>query len=261
MALEQQTDYGARLDLAGRGFVVLGTGAGIGGEVCRALTQAGARVLCVDQALAAAQRAADEVGGIAMAADITRRPDMEAVFARAQSEWGDDFQGVVDVVGVPVPGKLAETDDATYDRQFDLVLRHAWLTISIAGPMLAKTGSGSLIFIGSLGGLRYHPGVALYCTAKAALTMLVQAAADEFGPSGVRVNVVAPGRIRDSGVSRPTEDQWARISSATPLKRPGEPKEVAGAVLFLASDLSSYVTGETLVVDGGVRGMIATPAS
>lgn len=261
MALAIEGDYGARMDLSGRGFVVLGTGAGIGGEVCRALTQAGGRVLCVDQTLAVAKQAADEVGGEAMAADITRRSDMEAVFARAESAWGEQFHGVVDVVGVPVPGALAETDDATYDRQFDLVLRHAWLTISIAAPILAKKRAGSVIFIGSLGGLRYHPGVALYCTAKAALMMLVKAAAEEFGPSGVRVNVVAPGRIRNSGVSRPSEEQWARISAATPLKRPGEPKEVAGAVLFLASDLSSYVTGETLVVDGGVQGRIATAAT
>lgn len=258
--MTQYRDYPGLVNLAGKGFVVLGTGDGIGCQVAHALAQAGAALLCVDLSKSAANRTAKAVGGTAMVADITRRQDMQAVFAKAEELFGENFHGVVDVVGVPLPGALDQTDDASYDRQFDLVLRHAWLAISIAGPMLARRGRGSMVFIGSLGGLQYFPGVALYCTAKAALSALVRAASAEFGPAGVRVNVIAPGRIKASGMLRPQEDEWPRIVAPVPLRRAGEPSEVAGAALFLASDLSSYVTGETLLVDGGVHGVTPFPA-
>jgi NAD(P)-dependent dehydrogenase (short-subunit alcohol dehydrogenase family) len=245
--------------LAGRAFVVLGTGAGIGGEVCGTLAEAGAQLLCVDLDEAAARRVGEAIGGVGMAADITDRSAMEAVFAKAEDLFGSSLHGVVDVVGVPVPGALAQQRDEDYDRQFDLVLRHAWLTISIAAPMLARRGAGSIVFIGSTGGFNHFPGVSLYCTAKAALHSLARNAAVEFAPDGVRINVVAPGRVRDSGVLRPPEELWSRIGAGIPMRRVGFPAEVASAVLYLASDMSSYVTGEILVVDGGMINMTSMP--
>jgi NAD(P)-dependent dehydrogenase (short-subunit alcohol dehydrogenase family) len=252
-------DYLALLRLDGRGFVVLGTGAGIGGEVCHALTQAGARVLCVDLSLETAQKTAEAVGGEAMAANIADRRDMETVFAKAEALFGKNFYGVVDVVGVPVPGALADLDDAAYDRQHDLVVRHAWLAISIAGPMLARNGGGSIVFIGSLGGYEYFPNVGLYCAAKAGLNALARTAAIEYGPSGVRVNVIAPGRVKASGLLRPNDDVWPVIEAAIPLRRAGEPHDVAAAVLFMASDMAAYITGEVTLVDGGIYTVTAMP--
>lgn len=252
-------DYLALLRLDGRGFVVLGTGAGIGVEVCHALSQAGARLLCVDLSLDAAQKASDTVGATAMAANIADRADMEAVFAKADALFGRDFYGVVDVVGVPVPGGLAELDDVAYDRQHDLVLRHAWLTVSIAGPMLARNGAGSIVFIGSLGGYQYFPNVALYSVAKAGLNALARTAAAEYGPSGVRVNVIAPGRVKASGVLRPGEDIWPKIEAVIPLRRAGQPHDVAATVLFMASDMAGYITGEVTLVDGGIYTVTAMP--
>lgn len=247
----RNVDYRGLLNLGGRGYVVLGTGPGIGSEVCHALTQCGARVLCVDLVMETAQATADAVGGEAIAADITNRADMERVFKRAQELFGNEFYGVVDVVGVPLLAMLDEADDALFDRQYDLVLRHAWLTISIAAPMLAKNGAGSIVLIGSMGAYDYHPKVAIYGAAKGALNSLAQASSVEFGPKGVRINVVAPGRVRESGVSRPTEEQWRRLEDSRPLKRVGLPPEIASAVLFMASDMASYITGQVLMADGG----------
>lgn len=247
------------LRLDGKGFVVLGTGAGIGGEICRTLEAAGARLLCVDLSFDQANQTAQAVNGDAIAADITKRSDMEQVFAKAQDLFGADFFGVVDVVGVPVAGAFAELSDADYDRQFDLVLRHAWLSVSIAGPMLARNGAGTMIFVGSTGGFHYFPNVGLYCTAKAALHAFVQYAAVEFAPRGVRLNVVAPGRIRDSGTHRPPEELWGQIGQAIPMRRVGTPPEIATAVHYLASEMSSYVTGEVLVVDGGMLNVTSMP--
>lgn len=250
-------DYFNLMRLDGRGFVVVGSGPGIGGETCRALAQAGARVLCVSRSMESAEAAASSVGGTAMTADVAKRADMEAVFAKAQELFGDAFYGVVDVVGVPLPAALEKADDDIYDRQFDLVLRHAWLTVSIAGPILARNGGGSIVAISATE--RYFPGVPLYCTAKAALNAFVRNAASEFGPSGVRINAVAAGRIRSSGLTRPSDEAWGRIKAAIPLRRAGEPSDIAGAALFMASDIAGFVTGEVLVVDGGIVNVTALP--
>lgn len=261
MSNVETPNYLDLLRLDGRGFVVLGTGDGIGGQVAHALSQAGAKVLCVDLRQEAAEKTAASVGGIAMAADISKRDDMQRVFTRADEAFGKNFYGVVNVVGVPVPGLLHQHDDAEIQKQFDLVLRHALLTVQIAGPMLAERGRGSIILIGSLAGLQSVPNVGLYGVAKAALFALAESASHQFGPSGVRVNVVAPGRISGSGAIRPKPEQIATIAAGIPMRRLGEPREIAGAALFLASDLASYVTGEIIIVDGGIHYVTALPGT
>lgn len=253
--------YPGMLRLDGKGFVVLGVGSGIGGQTCLALTQAGAKVLCVDLKAEVAAATAREVGGIAFAADVTKRSDMEAVFAKAQSEFGSGFNGVVDVVGITLPGALTSYDDDALTRQFDLVLRHAILTLQIAAPMLKANGGGSICFVGSLAGLASMPRIALYGTAKAALHNLTVFASHEFGPDGVRVNAVAPGRIRSSGTIDANPEVWERIEAAIPLRRAGQPSDIAGAILFLASDLAKYVTGNVIAADGGISHVSALPSS
>lgn len=254
-------NYPGLLRLDGKSFVVLGAGKGIGGETCLALTQAGAKVLCVDLKPEVAEATAREVGGIALAADVTSRADMEAVFNKARSEFGKSFYGVVDVVGITLPGALPSYDDEALTKQFDLVLRHALLTLQIAAPMLAENGGGSICFVGSLAGLASMPRIALYGTAKAALHNLTVFASHEFGPSGVRVNCVAPGRIRSSGTIGANPELWERIEAAIPLRRAGEPSDIAGAILFLASDLAKYVTGNVIAADGGISHVSALPSS
>jgi 3-oxoacyl-[acyl-carrier protein] reductase len=254
-------EYQKLLRLDGRGVVVLGAGPGIGGQVCRAMAQAGARVLCVDLDASVAEAAAHAIGGIPLAADITQRAEIERIFAVADNEFGDDFYGVVDIVGVPIPKALELHDDAEINRQFDLVLRHALLTVQIAGPKLAARRRGFMVFVASLAGLQVSPTVPLYGIAKAALMAMVKAAAHRFGPDGVRINAVAPGRIGASGRVRPTEAQVATISQAIPLRRLGTPSEIAGPILFLASELSSYITGQVLVADGGIGNVTALPST
>jgi NAD(P)-dependent dehydrogenase (short-subunit alcohol dehydrogenase family) len=253
--------YLDQMDLSGKGFVVLGVGTGIGGQVCRALSEAGARLICVDVRADMADRAAADSGGIPIVADITDRAEMTAIFARAHAEFGQDFEGAVDVVGVTRPGLLAMVGDEAIAQQFDLVFRHALLTIQIAAPMLAALGRGSITLIGSISGITSQPRIALYGAAKAALHHLVAEAAHEFGPSGVRINAVAPGRIIASGSVRPTEQALQAIAAAVPLRRPGVPSDIAGVVLFLASGLAAYVTGTVIRADGGIGMVSALPGS
>jgi NAD(P)-dependent dehydrogenase (short-subunit alcohol dehydrogenase family) len=261
MESQQSSDYLTRQQLRDRGIVVLGVGAGIGGAVCDALAQSGARVMCVDQRKDVAQAAAARCGGLGIAADVSDRAAMVSVFTQAHAHFGKQFAGVVNVVGVPLPGAIGSFDDEKLERQFDLTLRPTVLITQIAGPMLASNGGGSVVFVGSLAGTASTLNISFYGVAKAAVNKMAAAAAHEFGPAGVRFNVVSPGRIRSSGVVPVPPEALKRIEAAVPLRRLGTPADVAGTVLFLLSDLASYITGAVIPVDGGIGIVSALPDS
>jgi NAD(P)-dependent dehydrogenase (short-subunit alcohol dehydrogenase family) len=254
-------DYLKLLRLDGLGVVVLGAGPGIGGQVCAAMSQSGARVLCVDLDGAVAEETARACGGTALAADVTQRSEMVRIMQAAEELFGAAFKGVVDVVGVPLPRAIELHDDEEIEQQFDLAFRHALLAVQLGAPRLAAQGGGFMVFVASLAGIQVAPAVPLYGVAKAALMALVKAAAHRFGPEGVRINAVAPGRISGSGKIRPTDAQIPSISKPIPLRRLGLPSEIAGPILFLASDLSSYVTGQVLLADGGIGNVTALPST
>lgn len=253
------TDYLSLLRLDGRGFVVLGAGQGIGEQAVHALAQAGARVLCVDRDEQLARNIAETVGGVACAADVTSRADIERVFATARREFGR-VHGVVDVIGVAGIKPLPEVDDAGWDAQFDIVLRHAFLAIQIGGEMMAAAGGGSIAFVGSMSGNRAVPNQTAYAVSKAALHHLVRCAGAEYARRGVRINAVAPGYVRTPRLNqRLGEEAWTAIAKVIPIGRPATPAEIAGPLLFLASDLSAHMTGEVMAVDGGAGVMAPFP--
>jgi NAD(P)-dependent dehydrogenase (short-subunit alcohol dehydrogenase family) len=150
--------------------------------------------------------------------------------------------------------------DASWNSQFDIVLRHAFLAIQIGGAALAQVGGGSMTFVGSISGCVSVANQAAYGTAKAALHHLVRCSAHELGPQGVRVNAVAPGFVRTPRLlNKLGEDFWDRVAAVNPLGRVDVPAEIAGAILFLACDLSSYVTGNVITLDGGTNNVAALP--
>ncbi|MGZ5864866.1 MAG: SDR family NAD(P)-dependent oxidoreductase [Xanthobacteraceae bacterium] len=252
-------DYQALFRLDDRAFVVLGAGNGIGRQVSHALSQAGAHVACVDRDLALANHVADEIGGTALSGDITKRADVERVFAEADKALGP-ITGLVDIVGMPHLGPLASLDDAKWSSQFDLVLNHAFLAMQIGGGAIAKAGGGSMVFIASVAGMVSIPGQSAYGAAKAALIHLVSCMGKELGPSRVRVNAVAPGFVRTPRLnSMLSEEQWKQLGERIPIGGPALPAEIAAPILFLSSGLASHVTGETLTVDGGIAGLVQVP--
>lgn len=249
-------DYLGRLRLDGRRVVVLGAGAGIGRQSAHALAQAGASVVCVDREPQLAADIAAAVGGDAQMADVTSREDVERVFAAAAST-GPPISGVVDVVGMAATGLLADTDDATFQSQLSFVLHHAYLALQIGGRVLAETGGGSIVIVGSMSGLGYAPGQAVYGAAKAALHHLVMSAGREFAAASVRVNAVAPGLTRTPRLEEKLATSvWASAGRHIPRGYAGTPAEIAGPILFLMSELASYVTGQILAVDGATSGNI-----
>ncbi|MFH8613164.1 SDR family NAD(P)-dependent oxidoreductase [Streptomyces sp. NPDC018029] len=245
-------DYAALHRLDGRAFVLLGAGNGIGRQTAHALTAAGARVLCVDIDKARAEAVAAETGGVPYVADVTRREEVRDLFASARREWGS-VGGLVDIVGMARYAPLAELDDEAWDWHFSMVLRHAWLAVRYGGEALADGGGGAMVFVASVSGLTAAPLHAAYGAAKAGLVSLVRSAAVEYGPRGVRVNAVAPGVVWTPRVAALVGDEGReRNTRNAPLGRVAETSDIASALLFFASPLSSYVTGQTLVVDGGV---------
>lgn len=256
------SSYLSQMRLDGDAIVVLGAGAGIGAACCRALAEAGASLLCVDNDSVRADAIADAVKGKSLAYDVTDRPAMEAVFAAAIEAFGPRVRGLVDVVGIAQIGPLENMDDVGFDKQYDMVLRHAFLAIQIGAPIIAANGGGAMTFIGSISGIQSIAGQAIYCSAKAALHHLVRCAAHEFGPRGVRINAVAPGYTRTPRlVEKFDQAHWQAVRATVPLRRPGSVEDTAGAVLFLQSRLADFMTGNVLTVDGGASLAAATPAA
>ena len=247
-------DYTGRLRLDGRNYVVVGAGQGMGRQTCHALTQAGAaRIVCVDIDEARAADIAHEIGiGVPWVGDVTKRADAASLGSFAEEQLGT-INGFVDIVGMARWASLLEMDDDNWDWSHDINLRHAFLLSQELGRRMVKTGGGTMVFIASISGKSAAPMHAAYGAAKAGLMAWIQSIAVELGPLGVRANAVAPGVILTPRMEAAFGDeQRAANSAVVPLGRMGKPEDIAGAVLFLTSDLSSFVSGRTIVVDGAV---------
>jgi NAD(P)-dependent dehydrogenase (short-subunit alcohol dehydrogenase family) len=251
-------DYKKLFDLTDRVMVVLGGGNGIGRQTCHALAQAGASVVCVDRDHALAEAVATEVKGVPLVGDVTQRDEVERIFAAAAKHG--PIRGAIDIVGMPLLGPLANLDDRDWATQFDLVLTHAFLAMQVGGKAIAEAGGGSMMFVASMSGLTQVPGQVAYGAAKAALIQLVAGMGLELGPSHVRVNAVAPGFVRTPRLNTMlSESNWGEIGKHIPLGAPASPAEIAAPILFLCSDMASHITGQTLLVDGGMAGVVNLP--
>ena len=252
-------DYPALLRLDGRGVAVIGAGRGIGRQAAHALAAAGARVVCADVERGRAETVAAEVGGTPWSGDVRSRDAVERLVADAGRTLGR-LDGVVDIVGEARFGTVLDCSDEDWDWNFAMVLRHAYLTAQLAGRAMVDRG-GVMVFVASVSGLTSAPRHAAYGAAKAALMSLVRTVAVELGPLGVRANAVAPGAVWTPRVAALLgEAGKTRAAENAPLRRIASPVDIASAILFLVSDLSSYVTGQTLVVDGGVSAKFPYPS-
>ena len=236
---------------AGRSAIVTGGASGIGAELCRLLAEEGASVTVLDRDGDGAAAVAAEVGGRPATCDVR---DGEAV-TRVVLEAAEAMGGLTDLVnnaGIGTAKGLLDYTDKEWDLLVGVNLTGTFHGIRAAAPIMLEGGRGSIVNNASLTGVRPTRGEAPYSAAKAGVLNLTAAAAVELAPA-IRVNAVAPGMIHtpltDIVV---TNDEWRTAAeSGTPLGRVGEAREVAEVIAFLASDAASYVTGQTIVVDGG----------
>lgn len=244
------------LGLEGRAALVAGAGQGIGAATARRLAGAGARVACMDVDEERRDAVVDELRGsgaeaVPISGDLLDRSQVEAAVESTVDAFGA-IDVAVDIVGVARWNEALDLSDDDWDASFDLVLRHVFFLAQAAGRRMVEQGSGSLVSIASVSGLFAAPFHAAYGAAKAGLVALTKSLAVEWGRHGVRVNAVAPGAVRTPRVlEQLNPEREAESSKSIPLGRMAEPDEIARVVLFLASDLAAYVTGQTVVADGG----------
>jgi NAD(P)-dependent dehydrogenase (short-subunit alcohol dehydrogenase family) len=255
-------------DLSGRVALVTGGGTGIGKAIAMALGHAGADLAIAARRLDRLEVAAEEIAqatGRRCIANVSRNRDAEqaaALIDKAVETYGR-LDVLINNAGKGSHAPLRTMPAETWDNDVALNLNAAFHCSQAAYPHLKAHGNGAIVNISSLAGVTGTMGVGAYSAAKAGLQQFTRVAAAEFGPKGVRVNCVAPGMI----ATELAQKGWAKTGfdatgacQAFPLRRPGKPEEVARAVLFMASDAASYITGETLTVGGGpqLKGMIDT---
>src|SRR4051794_22443566 len=246
-------------DLTGKVAVITGSSRGIGRSSAELLARLGARVVISSRKADACEAAADGIrkaGGDphVIPCNIARKNEVEALIAGSIAHFGKIDILVCNAAVNPYYGPLLDISDEAFDKIMSSNVRsNIWLC-KLAIPQMAERGNGSVIIVSSIGGLRGSTVIGAYGISKAADLGLCRSLAGEWGPQGVRVNCVAPGLVKTDFARALWEDaeRLKRRCATTPLRRIGEPDEIAGAVAYLASDASSFMTGQTIVVDGGV---------
>lgn len=245
-------------DLTGKVAIVTGGGRGIGRAIARRFAEAGCKVAIASRKMENLEATANELASlpgkvIPIQCHVGHMSEIENLVATTQRELGPVDILVNNSATNVGQGPALKVEDSMLDKMIEINIKSALRLIRLTAPGMLERKSGSIINIASIAGLKPQVGGLLYSFTKAGLIMMTRNWAQEFGPSNVRVNAIAPGLIKTDF----SEFLWSndairgRIEMGQPIRRIGDPEEIGGLALFLASDESSYVTGETIVVDGG----------
>jgi NAD(P)-dependent dehydrogenase (short-subunit alcohol dehydrogenase family) len=247
-------------DLTGKTAIITGSSRGIGKAIAEAFADQGARVTISSrkpgpcQEVAAAINAKHGEGrAIAVPANISSKDELQALYDASKKAFGKIDVVVCNAASNPYYGPMSGISDDQFTKilQNNIISNH-WL-IQMAVPEMRERKDGSVIIVSSIGGLRGTPIIGAYNISKAADFQLARNLATEFGVDNVRVNCIAPGLIKTDFAKAlwDNPDTLKRALTGTPMKRIGEPEEIAGAAVYLASKAGAYMTGQMLVVDGG----------
>ncbi|HYI48356.1 MAG TPA: SDR family oxidoreductase [Allosphingosinicella sp.] len=247
-------------DLTGKVAIVTGSSRGIGRAIAEALAEHGARVVISSRTAAACQEVADAINAahgegraIVVPASISSKDELQRLVEETRSQLGRIDVLVCNAASNPYYGPMAGISDEQFRKILDNnVVANHWL-IQMVAPEMLERGEGSIIIVSSIGGLKGSGVLGAYNISKAADFQLARNLAAEFGPRQVRVNCIAPGLVRTDFARALWENPatLAAVTAHTPMQRIGEPHEIAGAAVFLASPASTFMTGQAIVVDGG----------
>jgi NAD(P)-dependent dehydrogenase (short-subunit alcohol dehydrogenase family) len=248
-------------DLSGKVAVVTGSSRGIGRAIVERMAEQGANVVVSSRNIEPCQEVAAEINAkyadaraLALSANISSKEQLQRLVEVTTREFGKIDVLVCNAASNPHYGPMHTITDEQLRKILDnnIVSNH-WLITQVAPQMIGRK-DGAIIIISSIGGLRGSPVIGTYCISKAADMQLARNLAVELGPHNVRVNCIAPGLIRTDFARALWEnpDMLKRRNEQTPLRRIGEPDEIAGTAVLLASQAGSFITGQTVVVDGGI---------
>jgi NAD(P)-dependent dehydrogenase (short-subunit alcohol dehydrogenase family) len=246
-------------DLDGKTAIVTGASRGIGRAIAERMAEHGAKVVVSSRKLDACQQVVDAIrakGGEAMAVacNIGRKPDCTALVEATRAAWNSIDVLVCNAAINPYFGPAAGIEDEVFDKIMSSNIKsNLWLSNMVI-PGMAERGGGAIIIVSSIGGFRGSPVLGAYAISKAADMQLARNIAIEWGHKNIRANAIAPGLVRTDFARALWENPeiYRKRTRDTALKRIGEPDEIAGAAIFLASPAGSFMTGQTITIDGGV---------
>lgn len=244
--------------LANRIAIVTGAASGFGAEISRQYVAEGAKVVVADLNEAGAKAIAAELGAsaIAVRCDVSLRVDINNLVDMAVKHFGT-VDIVVNNAGYTHKNQsMLDTDEAAFDRCFDVNVKSIYLMAQAVVPLMRKKKSGVIINVGSVSGIRPRPGLVWYAASKAAANLVSKAMAAELGPDNIRVNAICPvlsptGMVESFMGMENTPENRAKFVGSIPMGRLATPLDIAKAALYLASDMSDFITGVELPVDGG----------
>lgn len=251
-------------DLTGKVALITGSSRGIGKSIAQQFARAGAKVVISSRKIDACLTVRDEIiaaGGeaIAVACNIGRKEELQALVDATVAEWGRIDILVANAAINPVYGPLASVSDDAWDKIMGSNLRSTWQLCNMVMPAMAERKDGAVIILSSIAGLRGNPVIGAYGVSKAAEAALVRNLAVEYGRANIRVNAIAPGIVETDFAKALTDnpDIAKAVMRRAPLGRFGKPEEIAGVALMLAAPAGNFMTGQLLVADGGAT--IADP--
>ncbi|MAA65845.1 MAG: short-chain dehydrogenase [Alteromonadaceae bacterium] len=245
-------------DMTGKVALITGSTKGIGRSIAEEMARSGAKVVISSRKADVCEKVAGELReqgfeALAIPCHVGRKDDLRNLVDKTIEAWGQIDVLVCNAATNPVYGPTSEMTDEAWDKIMDTNVKGTFWLTNMVLPQMAERGDGAVVLLSSIAGIRGNTTIGTYGVSKAAEAALARNLAVEWGPRGIRVNAIAPGLVRTDFAKALTDDpvRAKRAEEKTPLRRIGEPVDIAGLAVFLSTRASAYITGQVIVADGG----------